>query len=120
MADENTGRMVSFKVDAELGELLDQVPNRSEFIRGAILAQFRKVCPLCAGKGVVPQGVGTHYSQVFDRHRTVVCVGCGAAEEIPGDPAALPPADAPRWEQFLRGGPFHCRRCFEAGAGVGR
>ena len=49
-------QIVAFKVEDDLAEFLDKLPNKSEFIRKAILAQFGMTCPLCAGAGVVRQG----------------------------------------------------------------
>jgi hypothetical protein len=106
--DDDRDRIISFKVNPELGRLLDALPNKSDFIRQAILTQFRAICPFCRGKGVVPRGLGEHYTGVFACHRHVRCAGCGAAEAIPDDAAAA----APHWVAFLRGGPFRCAACF--------
>lgn len=35
---------VAFKADAKLAELLNQLPNKSEFIRKAIAAQIANTC----------------------------------------------------------------------------
>lgn len=58
-------RTVVFKADAEMADLLDSLPNRSEFIRRAILGQIHRNCPLCRGAGVVPIGIGEHYAEAF-------------------------------------------------------
>ena len=44
-------RTVAVKVEEELADFLDRLPNKSEFIRQAILAQFGMACPLCSGSG---------------------------------------------------------------------
>ena len=50
-------RVVAFKVEEELADLLDKLPNKSAFIRKAIEAQLGRPCPLCSGKGAVsPRG----------------------------------------------------------------
>src|SRR6476469_5136244 len=41
-------QIVAFKVEEELAKFLDNLPNKSEFIRKAILAQFGMTCPLTA------------------------------------------------------------------------
>ena len=50
-------QIVAFKVDEDLANFLDKLPNKSEFIRRAILAQFNMTCPLCTGSGVVPSAL---------------------------------------------------------------
>lgn len=113
------GRTVAFKADAELADFLRSLPNASEFIRQAVLAQFRLTCPLCTGSGVVARGVGEHYEAVIARFRSCVCTACGAAEPIPADADAAPEADRRRWEQFFNGGPFTCAACYDAAPSCG-
>jgi hypothetical protein len=105
-------KIVAFKVEPELAEFLDKLPNKSEFIRQAILAQFGMTCPLCKGSGVVARGVGEHYQPVLEEHRTVNCRTCHKADSIPLNPDSIADADQARWEQFLRGGGFYCSRCY--------
>jgi hypothetical protein len=104
---------VAVKIEAELARFLDQLPNKSEFIRQAILAQFGTACPLCVGSGQVPSAIGVHYAPVLGRHRERSCAKCGRTEAIPKDPSTADEPDRERWEQFFHGGPFLCRRCFE-------
>lgn len=111
---DDPGKLVSFKVDAELGDVLDNVPNRSDFIRKAILAQFQMICPLCTGKGVVPSGLGEHYGSVFREHREVICKSCGTKGQVPADRSAIPAAETQLWAWFFRGEPFLCGKCFAA------
>ena len=59
--------VVAFKVEEELAQLLDKLPNKSAFIRKAIAAQLGVACPLCQGKGVVPRGVHDHYAPLLTR-----------------------------------------------------
>jgi hypothetical protein len=107
-------KTVAFKADAELAEFLGRLPNASDFIRKAILAQFRMTCPLCTGTGVVPRGVGEHFAEVVVRFRVRPCETCGSAEPIPVDPHAVPGPDRTRWEQFFHGGPFYCAHCYDS------
>lgn len=45
--------VVTLRVPRDLARLLDQLPNRSDFIRTAIEAQLDVVCPCCSGSGRV-------------------------------------------------------------------
>jgi hypothetical protein len=105
-------RTVAVKVEAEVADFLDRLPNKSDFIRQAILAQFRMACPLCSGSGTVPRGLGDHFAPVVRRNRLKKCEKCGRSEPIPADAASVPAADVPRWEQFFHGGPLFCAACY--------
>ena len=104
--------IVAFKVEDELAEFLDNLPNKSEFIRKAILAQFGMTCPLCVGSGVVPRGVHDHYKPIIDGHNKRACEKCKTAVEIPLSADGIPAAESKRVEQFLRGGPLYCAKCY--------
>ena len=106
-------KLIAFKAEEELAELLDRLPNKSEFIRRAVLSQIGMTCPLCLGVGNVSRGVGTHFTPVIADHMTYPCAACGEEEPIPRTPAAIADVDRPRWEQFFHGGPFYCGACFE-------
>ena len=45
--------IITFKVDSLLREKLRKIPNRSEFIRQALLSALERVCPLCLGTGTL-------------------------------------------------------------------
>jgi hypothetical protein len=105
-------RTVAVKVEAEVADFLDRLPNKSDFIRQAILAQFRMACPLCSGSGVVPRGLGDHFAPVVRRHRVRKCEKCGRPDPIPADAASVPAADVARWELFFHGGPLFCAKCY--------
>ena len=51
--------VVAFKVEEQLADFLNKLPNKSAFIRKAIAAQLNMACPLCSGAGVVPRAVGS-------------------------------------------------------------
>ena len=59
--------VVAFKVEEELAEFLNKLPNKSAFIRKAIAAQLGMACPLCNGKGLVPRGVHDHTHRSWSR-----------------------------------------------------
>jgi len=84
--------VVSFRVDAHLAELLRHLPDKSSFIRDAILRRLYDVCPLCRGRGVLPGIVARWWSRKIGRTRTVRCACCRydypeelVAESPPGE-----------------------------------
>src|ERR1700761_7590265 len=93
-------QIVAFKVDEDLANFLDKLPNKSEFIRRAILAQFNMTCPLCTGSGVVPSGLHHHFEHVIEHHSTRPCEKCKTPVAFPLSAAGLMPADKARVEQF--------------------
>lgn len=105
-------QLVAFKVEEELAEFLDKLPNKSEFIRKAILAQFGMTCPLCAGSGVVPRGIHDHYRPLIAEHNTRPCEKCKTVVVVPLSADAAAVADRRRFEQFLHGGPLYCSKCY--------
>ncbi len=105
-------QIVAFKVEDELAEFLNNLPNKSDFIRKAILAQFGMTCPLCIGSGVVPRGVHQHFTPIIDEHNTRPCEKCKAQVEIPLSVDGIPQNEKTRVEQFLHGGPLYCTKCY--------
>ena len=105
--------VVAFKVEEELAEFLNKLPNKSAFIRKAIAAQLGVACPLCQGKGVVPRGVHDHYAPLLTRFNSRSCEGCGHELSLPRDPADLDPETHGRLEQFFLGGPLYCDDCYD-------
>jgi hypothetical protein len=105
--------VVAFKVEQELADLLNKLPNKSAFIRKAIAAQLGMACPLCDGKGVVPRGVHDHYAEVIRQNRSHQCDGCGSDLPLPLEPGDLAADDRARLEQFFLGGPLYCDGCYE-------
>jgi hypothetical protein len=105
--------VVAFKVEEELAEFLNKLPNKSAFIRKAIAAQMSMACPLCNGVGVVSRGVHDHYAPLIKKASSRSCDGCGDKLPVPNDPGALAPEDRSRLEQFFHGGPLYCDDCYE-------
>lgn len=65
---------ISLKIDSELAKVLDRVPNKSEFIRKALLESVEKKCPVCNGKGHV--GNDKHMREFFEHHSIEKCPDC--------------------------------------------
>jgi hypothetical protein len=110
--EEKKSQIVAFKVEDELAAFLDNLPNKSEFIRRAILAQFNMTCPLCTGSGVVPSGIHNHFEHVIEHSSSRPCEKCRTPVEFPLTLDAAAPPDKPRIEQFLKGGPLYCAKCY--------
>src|SRR5262245_41555465 len=100
--------VVAFKVEEELKELLDRLPNKSDFIRKAIMAQLGVACPLCRGKGVIARGVHNHYAPIISGHNLKPCGNCGHEVPVPLSEGELAEEDRDRLEQFFLGGPLYC------------
>ena len=105
-------KIVAFKVEEELAEFLNNLPNKSDFIRKAILAQFGMTCPLCTGTGVVPRGIHDHYAPVIRDKNKHPCEKCKSPVDIPLNAEAVAPGELKRFEQFLHGGPLYCSQCY--------
>lgn len=110
--DKEKKHIVAFKVEDELADFLDKLPNKSEFIRKAILAQFGMTCPMCTGTGVVDKGIHDHFEPVIDANLHRPCEKCKTDVTFPLSLEAAPPADRERYRQFLHGGPLYCSKCY--------
>ena len=108
--------VVAFKVEEELAEFLNQLPNKSAFIRKAIAAQLGMACPLCSGSGTVSRGVHDHYAPLLSRFNLRHCDGCGNELPLPRDPGDLAPEHRERLEQYFHGGPLYCDGCYDKAA----
>lgn len=64
---------VTFKVDPNLLEILQSMPNRSEFIRSAILNALKHVCPLCSGAGVLSPAMKKCWDKFAEKHEIKKC-----------------------------------------------
>ena len=90
MAKGNKSEIVTFKADAALLQAMKGVPNRSEFIRSAVLAALENVCPLCAGTGILTPSQREHWKAFSSNHSVEVCQECNEAHLICGrEPGAV-------------------------------
>src|ERR1700734_694966 len=105
--------VVAFKVEKELADLLNKLPNKSAFIRNAIAAQLGIDCPLCHGKGVVKRGMHDHFAPLVAQFYHRSCDSCGSEMNLPLDPGELDGETRDRLEQFFLGGPLYCDGCYD-------
>lgn len=68
--------IVTFKADASLLEAMRGVPNRSEFIRTAVLHALENICPLCKGTGLLTPNQRRHWESFAQDHRIKECTEC--------------------------------------------
>ena len=105
--------VVAFKVEADLAEFLNQLPNKSAFIRKAIAAQMSRACPLCNGSGQVSRWVHDHYAPLLNQFNARNSDGCGHQLNLPLDAGDLDAESRARLEQFFLGGPLYCDGCYD-------
>ncbi len=70
--------IITFKVDKALRDALRGIPNRSEFIRTAILRALESVCPLCQGTGSLTPDQRRHWERFAVNHPLAECPDCHA------------------------------------------
>ena len=68
--------IISFKVDETLVKAMKGIPNRSEFIRAAILAALDSSCPLCRGTGILTPSQHEHWKTFAEDHSVKECAEC--------------------------------------------
>ncbi len=70
--------LITFKVEPSLAELINRMPNKSEFIRNSILSTLGGTCPLCQGTGVLTPHQREHWNRFARHHKILRCAGCNA------------------------------------------
>jgi hypothetical protein len=68
--------IITFKVDASMARLLRRIPNRSEYIRAAVLAALDSTCPLCSGTGKLTVEQRQHWEDFSVKHPIQECAQC--------------------------------------------
>ena len=68
--------IVTFKAEESLVEALRGIPNRSLFIRSAILAALENTCPLCLGTGILTPEQRVHWDRFSKDHTVQECRVC--------------------------------------------
>ena len=82
MAGSKKQDVITFKVDESLREALEQIPNRSEFIRSAIQSALEGTCPLCRGTGTLTPHQRRHWEAFARNHSLRMCDDCHAVHLI--------------------------------------
>jgi hypothetical protein len=70
--------LITFKVEPSLAELINRMPNKSEFIRRSLLASLNNTCPLCQGTGVLTPHQREHWERFAESHSVKRCGKCHA------------------------------------------
>jgi len=78
MGHHKKQEIVTFKVDETLSVILKNMPNRSDFIRTAILSALENMCPLCLGTGILTADQRRHYDFFIRDHSLQECSDCHA------------------------------------------
>jgi len=68
--------IITFKVDESLLDAMKGIPNRSDFIRTAILSALDSVCPLCKGTGILTPNQNRHWKALSADHFVEECAHC--------------------------------------------
>jgi len=68
--------IITFKVDDELFKAIQNIPNRSEFIRSALIGALGSVCPLCNGSGMLNKNQKSHWDVFSEDHGIERCKKC--------------------------------------------
>ncbi len=105
-------RIVTFKVEEELAAFLDNMPNKSDFIRKALLSALMEPCPVCDGKGSVPRSLRADLQKIFERFDFVPCSYCGYEFPLATEKQRKGDDDKARLQQYLNGGEFYCDDCY--------
>jgi len=76
MTKKSHSEVITFKVDAALSDVLHDIPNRSQFIRAAVLSALASTCPLCQGTGILTPSQKRHWDQFAEGHTIERCRNC--------------------------------------------
>ena len=68
--------IITFKVDEDLLKVIKDIPNRSDFIRKAIIEALGSVCPLCNGSGMLNMDQKRHWDDFAIDHFLKRCDDC--------------------------------------------
>jgi hypothetical protein len=72
----NKTEIITFKVDDALLGAMEGIPNRSEFIRFAVLQALDSACPLCKGTGIMTPNQKSHWDSFAADHPIKECEDC--------------------------------------------
>ena len=74
--------IITFKVPESLREAMKGIPNRSEFIRAAVVAALDSTCPLCKGTGVIMPSQRPHWDLFTNHHHFEECDTCNGVHVV--------------------------------------
>ncbi|HMK33492.1 MAG TPA: ribbon-helix-helix domain-containing protein [Desulfomonilaceae bacterium] len=74
--------IITFKVPESLRDAMKGIPNRSEFIRAAVVAALDSICPLCKGTGVIMPNQRQHWDMFANDHHFIECETCNAVHVV--------------------------------------
>jgi len=92
--------LITLKVDPTLAEIVNRLPNKSEFIRNAILGALENTCPLCQGTGVLTPEQKEHWKSFTEHHHLQTCGKCRAVY-LECDASRRPSPQPPRRRRSL-------------------
>ncbi|MDR3088615.1 MAG: hypothetical protein LBU39_02220 [Desulfobulbaceae bacterium] len=75
-------RVMTFKASGRLAEMLERLPNKSEFIRHAVEAALAGACPLCGGSGLLSEEQRRHLRRFLEHHPLEKCDECQAVHFV--------------------------------------
>jgi hypothetical protein len=73
---EQNQSTITFKAEETLVDALRAMPNRSAFIRSAILAALDSTCPVCQGTGMLTPEQKRHWDAFSEDHSLAECDDC--------------------------------------------
>ncbi len=73
---KSKSEVITFKVDEVLSQALKDIPNRSLFIRTAVLEALGSTCPLCQGAGFLTPDQKRHWDRFALGHNIRRCRDC--------------------------------------------
>jgi len=68
--------VITFKVSEDLLDVIKNIPNRSNFIRNAVLTALDSACPLCNGTGLLTPKQREHWAYFAEHHAVKRCSDC--------------------------------------------
>ena len=74
--------IITFKVPESLRDAMKGIPNRSDFIRTAVVAALNGLCPMCKGTGVIMPNQRPHWDLFVSQHHFEECNTCNAVHVV--------------------------------------
>ena len=68
--------VITFKAGEDLAGALAGMPNKSDFIRRAVLTALGNACPVCNGTGSLTSSQVRHWEEFAAHHHVETCADC--------------------------------------------